>query len=111
VTTIRDQERLDTLACEIGVRPADAPQITDIIGAVRATTRAQDSLTVRFDTSAADAVAGFVAAEQLCCRDIHWDLIREPELTLRITAWPAALDVLEEMLAEAPTSETSATSS
>jgi hypothetical protein len=87
-------EILETLACEIGSRPAGAPAIGEIIPALRSARRDDDALILAFDPTSADLVSAVVAAERVCCSTIRWDLEVGQEVRLRIGAGPAQLDVL-----------------
>ena len=91
------QEPGDVLACDFRARPRGAPTFFDVLPAVRGLERTDERLTILFDGTSAEAVAGYVAAERLCCTEIHWDLERTPALRLSITATPAQLDVLQEL--------------
>jgi hypothetical protein len=91
---------IDTLVCELGRRPKDAPTIGQIIGAVTGLQRETDSLTVTFDPRTAEMVSAVVRAERQCCPTIGWSLETEPELRLQITGSPLQLDTLEAMFKE-----------
>jgi hypothetical protein len=98
-------EVLDTLVCEIGRRPKDAPTIGDVIPEIRSARRDERHLMLTFDRTATDLVSAVVEAERQCCSTIVWDLETEPTLELRISAAPAQLDVLEAIFSPAgPTS-------
>ncbi|MHB8574980.1 MAG: hypothetical protein ACYDCQ_06560 [Dehalococcoidia bacterium] len=68
-----------------------------MLPAVRGLERTDDALLVVFDRSSAEIVTAFVAAEQLCCASITWDLASQPALCLSIAATPAQLDVLHDL--------------
>jgi hypothetical protein len=89
---------IDVLACDIGVRPNDAPTFEDVAPYIREVRRDERAISVLFDKGGLRIVEALVAAEQRCCADLAWDLEREPDLRLRIGASPAQLDVLEQML-------------
>jgi len=95
-------EILETLACEIGRRPAGAPTIGEIIPALRSARRDDRQLTLTFDRCATDLVSAVVAAERVCCSTIRWELAAGQELELRIAAGPAQLDALEAIFSPAP---------
>src|SRR5205085_10644948 len=92
-------EVLDILACDIGARPRGAASFADIAPSVRGASRTPGTLTIDFDAEAAQTLAECVAAERLCCAEIGWEIVETPALQLRITAAPAQLDVLEQVLA------------
>jgi hypothetical protein len=87
------EELRDTLACEIGLRPAGAPTFGDVADAVRGVCREKGVLVVDFDPAASAAVTALVEAERRCCAGIGWDLSGSPP-RLRITATPNQLDAL-----------------
>jgi hypothetical protein len=90
-----NDHRLELLACQWGRRPKGAPTFGDLAGAVRVVGRADGALVVEYEPAAADRLAGLVAAERLCCAGIGWELVGA---TLRITAPPAQLDLLEQVV-------------
>ena len=92
------REILDTLACEIELRPREAPSLMDIAPFVRSRDRDADAITVVFDPAAADQLERFAAAERTCCSRIGWHVEREPAVVLRITATREQLDAIEGML-------------
>ena len=93
-----EENDLDTLSCEIALRPRGAPSLLEVVPAIRASRREPGALVVEFDGAAADTLAAAVEAERLCCAGIGWELEREP-LRLRIVAAPAQLDVFAAFLA------------
>jgi DNA-binding transcriptional MerR regulator len=88
-------EVLDALACDLSVRPADAPSPMDLAESVQSIVRDNQQLTIRFDPAVADAVARFARAEQQCCSTIQWKIDREDPATLRISAKPEQLAIIE----------------
>lgn len=86
---------METLMCEVGLRPTGAPTIDQIVGSVTSLTRDADGLVIDFDPAAAQLVEAVVEAERLCCSTIGWSLKTESGLQLRITAGPLQLDALE----------------
>lgn len=96
---------LDTLACEIGRRPAGAPAIGAIVPSVRSVRRDEHQVTVTFDRSATALVRAVVDAERQCCAGIVWDLETDETTVLRIGAAPGQLDVLQAMFAPAAPAE------
>jgi hypothetical protein len=91
-------ELLEVLACDYRARPAGAPSFFDVQPAIRRVTRDGEGIRVDFDPAEREAVSRLIAAERLCCATIGWDLDDGPELTLRITATPAQLDVFDRFL-------------
>ncbi len=93
------EDILETLACEIGVRPAEAPHFQHVEHAVLATHREQDSLLVDYSAEVAPTLERIVEAERLCCAEIGWSLdpASDGKARLRITAAPEQLDALEEL--------------
>src|SRR5690348_16305222 len=93
-----ERDDLDVLACELALRPREAPSFMDVASAVRRVQRETGALTVEFDRAAVRAVTELVAAERLCCAGLQWDLQTEPALVLRIGATEAQLEVLEQLV-------------
>jgi DNA-binding transcriptional MerR regulator len=89
-----EADLLTTLACDITLRPADAPGIDDIRPAVRAVIREAGAVLIEFEPAAASVAAAFVDAERRCCARIGWELTATPVPRLRITATPDQLDLL-----------------
>ena len=87
---------LAALACELTKRPKAAPHFGDLIGSLRAVRRCDGELVVEYAPAEAARVAELVAAERLCCARIGWEL---DGATLRITASPEQLDLLEQIVA------------
>lgn len=77
MTTERDGELLEVLACDLQARPRGAPGAAEILPAVQSVRREPDALLITFAPGALAAVAAFVAAEQRCCAGIGWQLDRE----------------------------------
>jgi hypothetical protein len=88
-------DTLETLACELGRRPKDAPTIGDVLEAVRLVRREGDALVVDVDPGAADVVAAVVDAERLCCSALDWHLDTGSTVRLRVEAKPMQLDALK----------------
>src|SRR5947209_1185305 len=86
---------LETLACDLTVRPAGAPGIEVIARSVRGVRREAETVIIEFAPEAADAVAAFVDAERRCCADLTWNLAHDPAPRLIIGATPNQLDGLE----------------
>jgi hypothetical protein len=84
------------LACEIEARP-EAPTIVDLVPRVLAVSRTPGLIAVEFQGDALADVEAFAAAERVCCAGIGWEVLNGPDVTLRISADEAALDVLESM--------------
>ncbi len=96
---MNEHDVLDVLACDMAARPRGAASVFDVAPAVRNVQREDGALVITFAPEAAPAVAEFVAAERLCCREIGWELRETPAPTLRIAASPARLDLLEQLFA------------
>jgi hypothetical protein len=96
-----NDEALAVLACDIELRPREAPSIFDIAKFAQSRERSPGAITVRFARDGSDAVASFVAAERTCCSTIGWDLVRDPAVILTITATPEQLDAIEGLLRSA----------
>jgi hypothetical protein len=92
---------LEVLACDISVRPKEAPSIFDLARHVQKVERTPESIGISFASAAAADVAAFVEAERLCCAGIGWRLQVEPTVLLTIGAAPAQLDVFEQMFQQA----------
>lgn len=91
----RADARLETLACDIGLRPAGAPQLSDLADSVRAIHRDGDHVIVDYAPEVVPELVAMAAAERLCCAGIGWET---EGATLRIRANPAQLDVLEQLV-------------
>src|SRR5437868_798232 len=91
----------DVLVCEFERRPKAAPSIFDVAPAVRRVSREPGAVVVDFDSTAADAVAAYAAAERLCCPRIRWDLAPAPHPRLRISTTPGRLQTIVEMFESA----------
>ena len=100
---------LAQLACDITVRPADAPHFTQVAGDLLAVRREPGALVADYAATAAPILARLVEAERLCCAEIGWHLERVPDdrdtadaadassgrapsVRLRIEGSPAQLD-------------------
>lgn len=92
-----EQDLLDVLACEIDVRPRDAPTIDDLRPYIVRAERRPDALIIHFADEGALAVASFVEAERLCCAGLTWTLEKGAPMTLTIGATSAQLDALATM--------------
>jgi hypothetical protein len=91
-------EDLDVLACEIELRPREAPGFHDVASSVRRIERLPGALLVEFDPAAERTVQAIVEAERLCCAGLDWDLRTAPSLQVRIGADEGQLDVLERLV-------------
>jgi hypothetical protein len=91
-------EQLETLACDFDRRPKGAPGFLDVAPSIRSLRRENGALVIGFDQAAAGSVAALVDAERRCCAGIGWELNVEPAPRLRITAAPAQLDLIEQVL-------------
>jgi hypothetical protein len=99
MTRDRD-EVLEVLSCEIGLRPAGAPGLAELRAAVRDWRREPGALVVTLEDGAAATAEAVVDAERLCCASIGWDLVRTPEMRLRVSATEEQLDLLQALLTE-----------
>jgi hypothetical protein len=90
-----EQEPSAVLACEWSKRPKGAPTFGDLAGSLRSVRRADGELLVEYDPCEAERLAELIAAERLCCAQIGW---RVDRATVRITAAPEQLDVLEQVV-------------
>jgi hypothetical protein len=95
MSDLSDGRVLETLACDIGLRPRGAPGFHDVAEAVRTVRRNDDELVVEYEPAAAGQLAELVAAERLCCASIDWRL---EGATLRVRATPAQLDAVAEVV-------------
>jgi hypothetical protein len=86
-----DAATLETLACEIGARPAGVPHFGDVAGAVRAVRREADALVVdyEYDPALATTLEAIVAAERACCPEIGWRL-ESPDVPAGVPSGPPA---------------------
>jgi hypothetical protein len=90
------EHTLTVLSCRLDLRPQGTPHLGDLVPSIQRVWREDQSLVVAFDPAVADAVTAFAASERLCCGEIGWEVESERELTLRITATPDQLDLLEQ---------------
>ncbi len=93
-------EVLEVLSCEIGLRPAGAPGLSELRPAVRGWQREPGALTVTLDDRVAETAEAVVAAERVCCASIGWELLPTPETRLRISAAEEQLDLLQALLVD-----------
>src|SRR5689334_3916770 len=87
-------ELLEVLGCDIGARPAGAASVEDIEAFRMSVTGGDGEISVAFLPAALPLLREFVAAEQLCCAGLGWQL-DEHDTVLTISASPAQLDELE----------------
>lgn len=90
-------ELIEVLACEFDARPRGAPSFDDLAPHIIAVRRDARAVTIDYAPEAHDGMTQLVAAERLCCPGIGWRL-DETASRLHITATPAQLDALEQML-------------
>jgi hypothetical protein len=98
------RDALDTLACEIELRPVGAPGFDAIADAILNVQRdGERTLAVSFDPAATSRVEAFAAAECQCCSTLRWVVERgDGVVRLRIGAEPAQIDVLEALFTQTP---------
>jgi hypothetical protein len=94
-----DADLLSVLSCEIDARPSGAPTLDEILPMLRNVQREPKALVIEFDSASSPIVEAFAAAERQCCSAIGWEVGGLRAATLRITAEPAQLDVLEGVFA------------
>src|ERR1700694_2022325 len=101
MTSQPQQNALDVLACEIGVRPRGAPGIAEIAPSVQGVRRDGAALVVSFDANAARDIEAFGAGEPQFCSTLTGALEpRDGSLVLTIGAAPQQLDVLEQLFSQ-----------
>ena len=83
---------LEVLACDINGRPA-APGPAELAPFITRASLGSGALTLDIATSGRLVAEAFVAAEQVCCAGIGWELGGSP-LKLRITAGGGQLKAL-----------------
>ncbi len=88
-------EALQVVGCDVGARPKDAPMFDDVKSHIIAVRREPTRLTVEFAAVAAEQVAAFVAAEQVCCSDLAFSLIPGDPTIMQINATPELVDAVE----------------
>lgn len=88
----------DALACEWQKRPPGAPTFDDLAASVRAVRRDGATLVVAYDPGARALLERVVEAERLCCPGIGWEIAAEDGLSLRITATPGQIDLLDQLV-------------
>lgn len=86
---------LEVVGCEISARPSDAPAFEDIRPYIVSIGREPERLSIEFAASAAELVAAFVAAEQLCCSDLAFHVITGEHAVMQITATSELIDMVE----------------
>jgi hypothetical protein len=94
-----DADVLSVLSCEIGVRPIGAPTLDEILPRLRRVQREPKALVIEFDSDSRAIIEAFAAAERQCCSGIGWEIGGLAATSLRISAEPAQLDVLEGVFA------------
>ena len=93
---------LEVVGCDIGARPAGAPMFEDIKPQIVSLRREPERLTIEFAASAAEQVAAFVAAEQMCCSDLMFNVITGERVVMQITATRELVDMVEGWMTPAP---------
>jgi len=87
-----NDELLAVLACDISERPA-APGPAEFAPFITAAILRPDALILEIDEGGRRTAEAFIAAEQVCCAGIGWELRGSP-LRLQITADAGQLKVL-----------------
>jgi hypothetical protein len=88
---------LGVMSCQLALRPAGAPHFADLAPALRDVRRDGAALVVSYDDRASSTLAEVVAADRLCCPGIGWSL-EDDGATLRVTAAPEQLDLIEQLV-------------
>jgi len=95
MASVRRNEIIEILDCDLGVRPKAAPGIDALLPHVLRASRAPGALLVEFDLQVEPMLAAFVEAERLCCTGIGWEIERDTAVRLRITAADTQIDAIE----------------
>jgi hypothetical protein len=93
----RDEDAIEVLACEIETRPP-APGPEALAPFVQSASHGPTALTIDLAEAGRQTAEAFVAAEQVCCSNIGWQLEDAPRFRLRITAEPQQLTVLKALI-------------
>lgn len=97
MNTWRDEDVIEVLACDIEGRP-EAPGPEELAPFVQSASHSPTSITIDLDEAGRQVAEAFVAAEQICCSNIGWQLEDAPRLRLRITAEPQQLAALQSLI-------------
>ena len=103
-TRIPDPTVLGVLACDFGARPVGTPHFDQLAPSLRALRRDGAQLVAEYDPAAAEQLAALVAADRACSAGIGWEI--ESAATLRLTARPEQIELMERMLAPGARRET-----
>ena len=95
--TWRDQELIEVLSCDIEGRPS-APGPEALAPFVQSASHSPTAITIDLDEAGRQTAEAFVAAEQVCCSNIGWQLEDAPRFRLRITAEPPQLAALKALI-------------
>jgi len=69
-----DDKALKILVCDLGVRPANAAGITEVIPFVRSKKVQGNTVIIDFDEAGKGVVQSFIDAERLCCSELTWSV-------------------------------------
>jgi hypothetical protein len=98
-----NEKTLETLSCDIAVRPSNAAGISEIMPFLLRVQTAEDAVIIDFDVAGKEAVASFVAAEQKCCTTLLWTLSNHDHiLQLRIGGTQEQLSIIELWFTDKP---------
>jgi hypothetical protein len=91
-----DQHTIQTLSCDISVRPKDAAGIAEMCPFVKSTELINDQLAIIFDVAVNKAIESFVAAEKTCCTSLEWNITTVAgQIKLTIGGTPEQLTVVQ----------------
>ena len=93
---------LEVVGCDIGARPSGAPVFEDIKPHIISLQREPKRLSIEFAAGAGEQVAAFVAAEQMCCSDLAFNVITGERIVMLITATSDLVDMVEGWMTPAP---------
>lgn len=92
-----DDNSLKILSCDMSVGPSNAAGIEDLVPFVRGKTVVGDAVAIEFDESGKTVVESFIAAEQMCCTGLTWELSKAgTNLKLTIAGTAEQIAVIEE---------------
>ena len=94
-----DADLLAALSCETGARPTGAPTIDDLLPILQRVRREPMAMVLEFESGSRGIIEAFAAAERQCCSGIGWEVGGGSATSLRISAEPVQLDVLEGVFA------------
>lgn len=80
-----DDKALKVLACDIGVRPANAADITAVLPYIRSKKVQNHTVIIDFEEAGKSVVQSFIDAERMCCSELTWSVTTiKGRLRLRI---------------------------